>query len=79
MFTEKEIADASGGIRRIDRLIVRPESVRVVDFKSGAAHREAHREQLRGYAALAAARYPGRAVAGTLVYLDRGEAEEVAL
>ncbi|HOE27873.1 MAG: UvrD-helicase domain-containing protein [Candidatus Aureabacteria bacterium] len=79
VFTEKEIADASGGIRRIDRLIVRPESVRVVDFKSGAAHREAHRAQLRGYAALAAARYPGRAVAGTLVYLDRGEAEEVAL
>lgn len=78
VFTEKEVVDAQGRTHRIDRLIVYPGSVRVVDWKSSAANREAHAAQMRGYAELVGERYPGRRVRCSLVYLDSGEVEDVA-
>jgi hypothetical protein len=79
VFTEKEIVDALGRLWRIDRLIVRPGSIRVVDYKSSAADRAAHVAQMRGYAALVRERYPGDEVRCSLVYLDSGEVEDVAM
>ncbi len=77
--SEIEVADRNGRRWRIDRLIVLPDAVRIVDWKSSAAEREGHAAQMRAYAALVREIYPGRAVRASLVYLDSGEVEEVAV
>lgn len=77
--SESEVADRNGRRWRIDRLIVLPDAVRIVDWKSSAADREGHAAQMRGYAALVREIYPGRAVRASLVYLDSGEVEEVGV
>jgi ATP-dependent exoDNAse (exonuclease V) beta subunit len=74
---EKEVVDRSGHTRRIDRLIVHPEEVWVVDFKSSSQEKDEGRRQVQEYLGLMARLYPGKAVKGFLVYLDNASLEEV--
>ncbi|HNX97106.1 MAG TPA: UvrD-helicase domain-containing protein, partial [Candidatus Aminicenantes bacterium] len=62
---------------RLDRLVVLPGEFWVVEFKTGPEPAPAHREQVRRYAATLTSLFPGRTPRGFLLYLDRGEVEEV--
>lgn len=78
--SEKEIVDLAGGapeMRRLDRLQVGRDEVLVIDFKTGPEKNEAHRSQIRGYLDAVGPLFPGRACRGFLLYIDRGEIEEV--
>jgi ATP-dependent helicase/nuclease subunit A len=79
--SEKEIVDTAGEaaeLRRLDRLQVGPQEVLVLDFKTGREKSAAHAAQVRGYLAAVRPLFPGRACRGYLLYIDRGEVEEVA-
>jgi ATP-dependent helicase/nuclease subunit A len=73
---EKEIADRTGAVKRIDRVISSAAAVTIVDYKSSKKERESGREQLAGYRALAEETY-GKPCAAFLLYLDEMELEEI--
>ena len=76
---EKEIVDASGNLKRVDRLIVREKEVTVIDYKTTAKAESTQREQIKEYLKIFAAIYPQKRLKGFLVYLDDFSLEEISL
>ena len=74
---EKEVVNRFGDTRRIDRLIVKDEEVRVIDYKSTRDEEEAHQKQVREYVDLIRQIYPERQVKGFVVYLDKASIVDV--
>jgi len=77
---EKEIVNNSQAMpefRRLDRLQVGTEEVLVIDFKTGPEKSEGYRIQMAGYLDAVGPLFPGRRCRGYLLYVDRGEIEEV--
>jgi len=77
VFTEKEIVDRQGRLRRLDRLILKEDEAWIVDFKSSKDAREEYHLQVREYMEVIGEMYPEKAVKGYLIYLDRLEGEEI--
>jgi len=69
VFTEKEVVNAFGHTKRIDRLIVNEEEVWIVDFKTGEDSDERNTKQMAEYEAMVKEMYPKHQVKGFLVYL----------
>ncbi len=78
VLTERELCDAEGRLFRMDRIVVDPRRVTVVDFKTGAEDPAAHEAQLRGYAGILSDVYPGRSVGAVAAYLDLGSLRVIA-
>ena len=80
VFTERELCDEEGKLVRMDRVVVDPQSVTVVDWKTGVEDDQAdeHEEQIANYARILRALYPGRGVRAILAYLDQGETRFVS-
>jgi len=76
-YQEKEVIDASGNTKRIDRLVVRPNETWVIDYKSSRDGFDTHIEQLRDYMDILKALYPGSRHKGFLIYLDTLTIEEI--
>jgi ATP-dependent helicase/nuclease subunit A len=77
---EKEIVDHTGTLpelRRLDRLQAGPGEVLVIDFKTGKEKSDEYVSQMREYLRAASPLYPDRKCTGFLLYIDRGEVEEV--
>ncbi len=83
VLTEFDICDASGNVLRIDRAVVDPGAVAVLDFKTGkesegGGKRAAEdRAQMEAYLGIMRQVYPGRVVAGILAHIDQGRWERV--
>jgi ATP-dependent exoDNAse (exonuclease V) beta subunit len=67
---EQELCSAQGRLYRMDRLVVDPQMVTVIDFKTGEEEPGEHERQLRGYMDLLSPLYPGRAIEGVAAYVD---------
>ncbi len=76
-FNEIEIVDAGGGTFKVDRIVVRPASVDVIDYKTGQARSAGHIDQVTRYGKLVAQIYPDREVKKFLLYIDDGEVVEI--
>lgn len=76
---EAAICDPEGDVFRMDRVVLDPGSVMVIDFKTGGRteEAEAYREQIRRYVRLLKDVHPGRPVRGFLSFVDRDRIEEV--
>ena len=82
---EADFCDAEGRAFRMDRVVVDPDAVTVVDFKTGAdpdagrraARVEADRAQVRAYMRILGEAVPGRPVRGFLAFIDEGRFEAV--
>jgi hypothetical protein len=76
---EQEYVDGSGRLFRMDRVIIDPDSVTVIDYKTGkdGEAREKHRAQLRNYMRILAEVYPGKSVGGIIAFVDLGEVERL--
>jgi len=77
---EKEIVNNAKAVPeflRLDRLQVGPDEVLVIDFKTGPARSEEYISQVAGYLDAVGPLFPGRKCRGYLLYVDRGEVEEV--
>ncbi|MBI5416299.1 MAG: hypothetical protein HZA29_05740, partial [Candidatus Omnitrophica bacterium] len=79
VFTEKEIVDTRGHLKRLDRLIVAEKEIRIVDFKSSRDPEGKYADQVRDYMAIVGRMYPGKTVKGWLVYLDKLEVQEIEM
>jgi ATP-dependent exoDNAse (exonuclease V) beta subunit len=78
-FTERDFCDERGRVHRVDRLVVDPDRVLVLDWKTGGEEigtieQEA---QVRAYAEILRQIYQGRTVDALLVHLDRLETRSV--
>jgi ATP-dependent helicase/nuclease subunit A len=69
VLNEQSIVSPDGKIHRIDRLVIDPDRVTVIDFKTGS-EAEDHHEQVREYMKLVHQLYPDRTVEGLLAYVD---------
>jgi ATP-dependent exoDNAse (exonuclease V) beta subunit len=80
VFTERDFCDEHGRVHRMDRLVIDPDRVLVVDWKTGGEEigTPEQEAQVRAYAAILRQVYPGRAVEALLVHLDRRETRSVA-
>ncbi len=74
VFREMELVGPEGALYRADRVVIDPDLITVIDFKSGRIKeekiKEAHRMQLRNYQQILREVYPEKKVQGLLVYLD---------
>jgi ATP-dependent exoDNAse (exonuclease V) beta subunit len=77
LFREKEVVDSSGNTKRIDRLIVMPGEMWVIDYKSSDTESETHREQIIEYMNILSSLYPELKARAFLIYLDTLTVEEV--
>jgi ATP-dependent exoDNAse (exonuclease V) beta subunit len=79
VFTERDFCDERGGVRRMDRLVVDPDRVLVLDWKTGSEEigTPEQETQVRAYAGILRQVYPGRPVDALLVHLDRRETRSV--
>ncbi|MEO0274991.1 MAG: PD-(D/E)XK nuclease family protein, partial [candidate division WOR-3 bacterium] len=65
-----------GSFLRIDRVIVSPQQVKVIDFKTGSVKPE-DRVQIEKYKNALKDTFPGKEVKGFLLYINSGELVEV--
>lgn len=77
VYCEKEIVDTYGLIHRPDRMLVFPDKVVIIEFKSGEIHNQAHQQQVREYLSLVAGMYIDREIEGWVVYVDEGVSIQV--
>jgi ATP-dependent exoDNAse (exonuclease V) beta subunit len=72
VFMEQEISDAEGHLFRVDRIVVDPDKVTVIEYKTGGdQEREGkHLAQMRNYLRIAGDLHPGRPVEGIIGYVD---------
>ncbi len=77
VFNEKDFITGRGLTKRIDRLIIEKESIRICDYKSSADLKADDLEQMREYIRLLREVYPRKSVKGYLLYFDREDIEEI--
>ncbi|MCM8778860.1 MAG: UvrD-helicase domain-containing protein [Candidatus Omnitrophica bacterium] len=70
LFQELELVDRFGNTQRIDRLIVKEDSVWLIDYKTGKERKDEDIEQVKTYLSILCEIYPGRELKGFLIYLD---------
>jgi ATP-dependent exoDNAse (exonuclease V) beta subunit len=78
VLNEREFVNADGELFRCDRVMEDPETVTVVDFKTGSGERESeYRQQLRNYKRILAEIYAPKSIRGLLAYVDLKKIVEV--
>ncbi|MDI6785334.1 MAG: UvrD-helicase domain-containing protein [bacterium] len=77
VYCEKEIVDAQGLRYRADRILIFPEKVLAIEFKTGEPQSAEHQKQVTTYMNFLAEIYPDKKVEGWLVYIDENTFEEV--
>ncbi|MDD8031888.1 MAG: UvrD-helicase domain-containing protein [Acidobacteriota bacterium] len=81
VFREMELASKSGFLYRADRVVIDPELVTVIDFKSSRPKeteiKEAYNRQLKNYVNILRDIYPESKMAGWLMYLEPGIMEQI--
>ena len=69
VLVEAEFIDKSGSLFRMDRVLVDPDAVTVIDFKTGQENTEKYTAQMKNYLGIIAEVY-GKPAKGLLVYVD---------
>lgn len=72
VFNEFEVVDGNGLVHRLDRVVIDPDKLTVIEYKTGHPSEE-HKEQLKLYLKLISQIYEKLKVQGCLYYLDLGE------
>ena len=68
---ERECVSRDGNLLRVDRLVIDPDSVTIIDFKSGETEdREKYDRQVGQYMEVMRDLYPGRRISGAIAYVD---------
>jgi ATP-dependent exoDNAse (exonuclease V) beta subunit len=77
---EQEFSDAEGNLFRMDRLVLDPELVTVLDYKTGhdKEAEEKYMAQIRSYMKILAGFYPGKTIEGIIAYVDLKEFRRVS-
>ena len=83
IFTEKEIVNYYGELKRIDRLMIFSDNIKVIDYKTGMPDELQlikDKNQINGYIGIISEMYPEMAVnmmiKGYILYIDKKEVKE---
>lgn len=79
VFTEKEIVSTEGEIKRVDRLIIVPDKVVVVDYKNSKENLELSKKQVSEYVDILKKIYSEKKVEGIIIYFDSLEYDRVKI
>ncbi len=77
VFTEKEIVNSYGDLKRIDRLIILKDEVWILDFKYSRENIEGSREQVKEYSEILKLVYSKHKIKSFLLFVDSETVEEV--
>ncbi len=77
IYLEKEIVDLNGNTKRIDRLIIKPKEILIIDYKSAKDNTNLYYGQIREYMEIIKEIYPDFIIRGVLIYFDDLSREEV--
>jgi ATP-dependent exoDNAse (exonuclease V) beta subunit len=80
-YAEKEVAlNRKTGVeyKRIDRVLIGPDTVTILDFKTGSESKPDHTRQLSAYAEALKPLFAGMEFKAFLLYIDRNEVTEVS-
>ena len=72
-----EYSTREGALLRMDRVVIDPDRVTVIDFKTGEEEAPEYKAQVKSYTSLLRELYPDREVRGYLAYVDTLSVEEV--
>jgi ATP-dependent helicase/nuclease subunit A len=80
VWNEKEIADETGRLYRLDRIVADSDRITVIDYKTGSEQEaeESHIPQMRNYMKILRSVYPDHLVTGIIAYIDFGKQERVS-
>jgi len=70
ILNEQEFAGPDGALVRMDRVVIDPGTVTVIDYKTGEEKPE-YNEQVLKYMKILRSCYTGRSIRGLLVYVDQ--------
>jgi len=71
VYCEVDVMDENGETKRIDRLIVKTDSVTIIDFKTGSNESNFRdKKQIKEYSRLIKKIYPGKTLHAFLIYID---------
>jgi len=72
---EQEYSDSAGRLFRMDRVIIDPGAITVIDYKTGGNKEalEKYRAQMRNYMRILGEVYPGKSISGIIAFVDLGE------
>jgi hypothetical protein len=76
VWNEWECTTAEGKLYRMDRVIVDPAEVVVVDFKTGG-DKDNYTDQIRQYMKILKEIYPEKKVCGVLAFIDRNYVRQI--
>lgn len=76
---EQEFADREGSLFRMDRVIIDPDAIVIIDFKTGGDLnvQDKYEMQLKNYMQILQGIYPGIRISGIIGYVDLKEARKV--
>lgn len=74
---EVEYVGKDGSLYRFDRVVIDPDRIIVIDFKTGKEGMSYYRTQLKNYMKILSALNPQKIIKGYLAYLDTRKVEEV--
>jgi len=77
---EWEVADKYGRLFRVDRVVVDPDQVTIIEYKTGdeVSNRVGHITQVENYLSIISPLYPQKRVQGILCYIDSGSIIELS-
>ena len=73
VFNEKEFVDEFGNTVRIDKLVVKKDSVDIIDFKSSIYDKEYIEKQLENYSRIIKSFYSGKEINKFVVDIEKKE------
>ncbi len=77
IFNEFEIADKSGALKRVDRLMLFEDKIYIIDFKTGEEYSAKHSKQINEYKQIISELYPSKNISCFLLYIDEDAVKEV--
>jgi ATP-dependent helicase/nuclease subunit A len=76
---EQEYSDSAGRLFRMDRVIIDPGAITVIDYKTGGTRKalDRYRAQMRNYMKILSEVYTGKSISGIIALVDLGEVVRV--
>ncbi len=71
ILNEHEFVKADGSLFRMDRIVIDPNAVTIIDYKTGSAEKQGkYLEQVKNYMNILAELFPGKIIRGVIAYID---------
>ena len=78
VFVEQEMVASDGRLFRLDRIVMDPDRISIIEYKTGGEREGEHLAQMRNYLRIAGDLYPGRQTEGIIGYVDLKKTRRVS-